>query len=260
MLLFNPIARASASQALTRIAGLALLGLLLPVADAAGAAPAGTPAAVAAPDEYGAHAAMDVIKRGGNAVDAAIATAFVLAVTYPEAGNLGGGGFMLIYLHGKPAFLDYRETAPAAATRDMYLDEKGAVIKDASVIGPRAAGVPGTVAGLWSAHQRYGTRPWRELLQPAVRLARDGFVPSKAMAGRIQEARGSYAGATNFDRYFAKVQAGTLYRQPELAATLERVARGGAQEFYHGRTAQLLAKQMQHGGLITLQDLAAYRA
>jgi gamma-glutamyltranspeptidase/glutathione hydrolase len=245
---------------LTRTACLALLGLLLPLADAAGAAPGVTPAAVAAPDEYGAHAAMDVIKSGGNAVDAAIATAFVLSVTYPEAGNLGGGGFMLIYLHGKPAFLDYRETAPAAATRDMYLDAKGAVIKDASVIGPRAAGVPGTVAGLWSAHQRYGTRPWRELLQPAIRLARDGFMPSKAMADRIQEARGSYAGATNFDRYFAKVQAGTLFRQPELAATLERVARGGAQEFYHGRTAQLVAKQMQHGGLITLQDLAAYQA
>jgi gamma-glutamyltranspeptidase/glutathione hydrolase len=167
---------------------------------------------------------------------------------------------MMIYLHGKPAFLDYRETAPAAASRDMYLDEKGAVIKDASVIGPRAAGVPGTVAGLWAAHQRYGTRAWRELLQPAIRLARDGFVPSKAMAARIQEARGSYAGATNFDRYYAKVEAGTLFRQPELAATLARIASGGAQEFYRGQTARLVSKQMQHGGLITGQDLAGYKA
>jgi gamma-glutamyltranspeptidase/glutathione hydrolase len=252
--------RANAALQCTRAARIALLTLLLPVGAATGATPGFSHAAVAAPDEYGAHTAMDVIKNGGNAVDAAVATAFVLAVTYPEAGNLGGGGFMLIYLHGRPAFLDYRETAPAAATRDMYLDQKGAVIKDASVLGPRAAGVPGTVAGLWAAHQRYGTRPWRDLLQPAIRLARDGFVASKPMAGRIQEARGEYAGATNFDRYFAKVAAGTVFRQPELAATLTRIASGGAQEFYHGQTAQLVAKQMQHGGLITLQDLAGYKA
>jgi gamma-glutamyltranspeptidase / glutathione hydrolase len=260
MPLIKPFLRASASRPLTRIAAIALLGLLLPVASAGAATPVTLSRAVAAPDEYGAHTAMDVIRSGGNAVDAAVATAFVLAVTYPEAGNLGGGGFMLIYLHGKPMFLDYRETAPAAATRDMYLDEKGAVIKDASVIGPRAAGVPGTVAGLWAAHQRYGTRSWRTLLQPAIRLARDGFLPSKAMAERIREARGSYAGITNFDRYFAQVQPGSVFRQPELAATLTRIAGGGAQEFYHGRTAQLLAKQMQHGGLITLQDLAGYQA
>src|SRR5450432_3156911 len=164
MPLIKPSWRANASFRFTHVVRLALLALLLPVAAAAAATPGSSHAAVAAPDEYGAHAAMDVIKSGGNAVDAAVATAFVLAVTYPEAGNLGGGGFMVIYLHGKPAFLDYRETAPAAATRDMYLDEKGAVIKDASVIGPRAAGVPGTVAGLWAAHQRYGTRSWRELL------------------------------------------------------------------------------------------------
>ena len=141
----------------------------------------------------------------------------------------------------------------------MYLDDKGAVIKDASVIGPRAAGVPGTVAGLWAAHQRYGTRAWRELLQPAITLARDGFVPSKAMAGRIQEARGSYAGVTNFDRYFGQVQAGTLFRQPELAATLERIAATGAEGFYHGPNRAASSRQMQHGGLITVQDLAGYR-
>ena len=245
---------------LTRLTRLALLLVLLPVAAVMADTPAPMPAAVAAPDEYGAHTAMDVIKKGGNAVDAAVATAFVLAVTYPEAGNLGGGGFMMIYLNGKPAFLDYRETAPAAATRDMYLDEKGAVIKDASVIGARAAGVPGTVAGLWSAHQRYGTRPWKELLQPAIRLARDGFVPSKALADSVRDARPNYTATTNFDRYFAKVNAGTVFRQPELAATLTRIASGGAQQFYHGQTAQLLVKQMQRGGLITMQDLAGYKA
>ena len=202
-------------------------------------------AAVATPDEFGSRTALEVMKRGGNAVDAAIATAFVLAVTYPEAGNLGGGGFMMIYHRGKPAFLDYRETAPAAATRDMFLDDQGKVIKNASVIGARAAGVPGTVAGLWLAHQRYGTRPWRELLQPAIRLARDGHIASPRLASNIQEARASYAGHTNFDAYFSKVQGGQLFRQPELADTLVRIAKGGARGFYSGKTAALLAAQMR---------------
>ena len=246
---------------LARFACIALLLFALPVSAApARAASAPRYAAVATPDEFGSRTALAVMKHGGNAVDAAIATAFVLAVTYPEAGNLGGGGFMMVYHHGKGAFLDYRETAPAAATHDMYLDDKGEVIKDASVIGPRAAGVPGTVAGMWLAHQRYGTRPWRELLQPAIALARDGFTPSAAMANRIQEARGSYTGRTNFDQYFGKVPAGEIFRQPELAATLQRIAKGGKQEFYRGKTAQLLVSQMQHGGLITAQDLAGYRA
>ena len=230
-------------------------------ADGVGKPAAPHEAAVATPDEFGSRTALEVMKHGGNAVDAAIATAFVLAVTYPEAGNLGGGGFMMIYHHGKPAFLDYRETAPAAATRDMYLDAKGEVIKDSSVIGARAAGVPGTVAGMWLAHQRYGTRPWRELLQPAIMLARDGFRASAHMATRIQEARGSYAGHTNFDAYFSKVQGEQLFRQPELAATLERIAKAGARGFYTGKTAALVAAQMQRdGGLITVKDMAAYKA
>ena len=234
--------------------------LWLPLTLLAGTPAAQHQAAVAAPDKYGARTAMDVMHRGGSAVDAAVATAFVLAVTYPEAGNLGGGGFMMIYQDGKPACLDYRETAPAAATRDMYLDASGQVIKDASTIGPKAAGVPGTVAGMWLAHQRYGKRPWRELLQPAIKLARDGFSPSPEMAKRIADARGSYAGITNFDRYFGAVRAGTLFRQPELAATLERIAANGPRGFYEGRTAELIAAQMRKGGLITASDLAGYKA
>jgi len=251
---------------IARLSGIALLACiaLLPLAHAAGAAGADAAApryaAVAAPDEFGARTAMEVMKRGGNAVDAAVATAFVLAVTYPEAGNLGGGGFMMIYEQGKGSFLDYRETAPATATRNMYLDDKGEVIRDASVIGPRAAGVPGTVAGLWAAHQRYGRRPWRELLQPAIALARDGFTATTPMANRIQDARGSYAGLTNFDRYYGQVRAGERFRQPELAATLERIAARGADGFYHGRTAQRLVAQMRPAGLITLRDLAGYQA
>ena len=113
-------------------------------------------AAYAVPDGYSAKVVEDIFKQGGNAVDAAVATAFTLAVTYPEAGNIGGGGFMTIFFDGKPYFLDYRETAPAAATRDMYLDEKGEVIENLSMVGARAAGVPGTVMGLWEAHQRFG--------------------------------------------------------------------------------------------------------
>jgi len=242
-----------------RFLSVAALVLLLPLAALARPG-AQHGAAVASPDEYGSRTAMEVMHHGGNAIDAAVATAFVLAVTYPEAGNLGGGGFMMIYKDGKPAFLDYRETAPAGASRDMYLDAKGEVIKDASTVGAKAAGVPGTVAGLWEAHQRYGKRPWRELLQPAIQYARDGIKPSALMAKRIQEARPEYAGVTNFDQYFATVQEGVLFRQPELAATLERIAADGPKGFYQGKTAELVAAQMRHGGLITAADLAAYRA
>lgn len=241
-----------------------LLCLVL-AASPAGAATRGTAAlstpAVATPDEFASRTALAVMRRGGNAVDAAVATAFVLAVTYPEAGNIGGGGFMMIYMHGQPAFVDYRETAPAAATRDMYLDDQGNVIKDASTIGARAAGVPGTVAGLWLAHKRFGKRPWRELLQPAIRLARQGFTAPLHMAQRVEEALPTYAGRTNFDRYFGHVHGAETFRQPELAATLSRIAAAGAREFYHGRTARLLVAQMKKdGGLISAKDLADYQA
>lgn len=241
-----------------------LLCLVL-AASPAGAATRGTAAlstpAVATPDEFASRTALAVMRRGGNAVDAAVATAFVLAVTYPEAGNIGGGGFMMIYMHDQPAFVDYRETAPAAATRDMYLDDQGNVIKDASTIGARAAGVPGTVAGLWLAHKRFGKRPWRELLQPAIRLARQGFTAPLHMAQRVEEALPTYAGRTNFDRYFGHVHGAETFRQPELAATLSRIAAAGAREFYHGRTARLLVAQMKKdGGLISAKDLADYQA
>jgi len=151
-------------------------------------APGREAAVVAMPDAFGAAVAEDVLRRGGNAVDAAVAAAFALAVTYPEAGNLGGGGLMLVYHAGQPAFLDYRETAPAAATADMYLDRSGEVIEDASRVGCRAAGVPGTVAGLWAAHQRYGRLGWAELLAPAIALARDGFVVPPQLASRVGRA------------------------------------------------------------------------
>jgi len=134
--------------------------------------------AVAMPDSYSAAVATDILSSGGNAVDAAIAATFSLAVTYPEAGNIGGGGFMLVHMDGESKFIDYRETAPLQAYRDMYLDEHGDIIPNASLIGHRAAGVPGTVAGMWLAHERYGSLPWADLLAPAIDLARNGFLVS----------------------------------------------------------------------------------
>ncbi|NVZ50622.1 gamma-glutamyltransferase [Pseudomonas sp. B6002] len=217
--------------------------------------------AVAAPDEYGAQVAAQVLKAGGNAVDAAIATAFTLAVTYPEAGNIGGGGFMTLYMHGKPYFLDYRETAPKAATKTLYLDANGEVIENLSLIGTRAAGVPGTVMGLWEAHRRFGKLPWRELVKPAIGYANQGFKVAGQQFQYRQNAIALFNGKTNFGDYFGAMKPGATFRQPELAKTLQRIAANGPDEFYRGQTADLLVAQMQRdGGLITHQDLADYRA
>jgi gamma-glutamyltranspeptidase/glutathione hydrolase len=217
--------------------------------------------AVASPDEYGAQVASQVLKKGGNAVDAAVATAFTLAVTYPEAGNIGGGGFMTLFMDGKPYFLDYRETAPKAASRNMYLDEKGEVIENMSLVGARAVGVPGTVMGLWEAHQKFGKLPWSELLTPAIGYAQNGFKVAEKQYMYRQEALELFKGTTNFNDYFGSMKVGETLRQPELAKTLERIANKGAQEFYSGQTADLLVKQMvDDKGLITKQDLADYKA
>ncbi len=217
-------------------------------------------AALAMPDAFSADVVADVLAAGGNAVDAAVAAAFTLAVTYPEAGNIGGGGFMLIYFDGQASFLDYREVAPKAAHRDMYLDARGEVIEGSSLVGALAAGVPGTVAGLWEAHQRYGTLPWPELLAPAIKLAAEGFIVPELLAARIDEYRGVFAGRTNFDDYFSGVEAGARLRQGELAATIGRISIVGPGAFYGGDTARLIVEQMQRdGGIITADDLADYR-
>ncbi|MFR0672825.1 gamma-glutamyltransferase [Enterobacterales bacterium AW_CKDN230030176-1A_HGKHYDSX7] len=217
--------------------------------------------AVAAPDEYAAKVAADILKKGGNAVDAAVATAFTLAVTYPEAGNIGGGGFMTLYVDGKPYFLDYREVAPKAATRDMYLDDKGEVVENLSLVGPRAAGVPGTVMGLWEAHQKFGKLPWSELLTPAIGYAKDGFTIAAKQYQYRDDVQSLFKGATNFNDYFGSMKVGQRFTQPELAQTLERIADKGVSEFYQGKTADLLVAQMQADkGLITKQDLADYTA
>ncbi|WP_083261107.1 gamma-glutamyltransferase [Microbulbifer aggregans] len=216
------------------------------------------------PDRFSAEVASEVLASGGNAVDAAIAAQFVLAVTLPEAGNIGGGGFMLVHKDGEQYFLDYREMAPAAARRDMYLDEEGNVIPDLSLYGVLASGVPGTVAGMWQAHQRHGTKPWAELLAPAVKLAAQGFAVSAPLAHYAadfaQEVEGKHP-SVNFARYFGAMQAGEIFRQPELAATLRRIRDLGPDGFYRGETAKIIASFMRENrGLITEADLAAYEA
>jgi gamma-glutamyltranspeptidase/glutathione hydrolase len=219
--------------------------------------------AVASPDRYGALAAREILKAGGNAVDAAVATGFALAVTYPEAGNLGGGGFMTLYVGGKPYFLDYRETAPAAASADMYLGKDGEPVEGLSLFGNLAAGTPGTVRGLAMAHQRFGKLPWARVLAPAIRYAREGFLVNQQFSGMLSNEVPPQFSRTNFRDYFGPRKAGTMFKQPELAATLERIAKGGDKGFYEGKTAELIVAQMQRGsmkGLITKTDLANYKA
>ncbi len=217
-------------------------------------------AALAVPDAFGAEVGAAVLNAGGNAVDASIAIAFTLAVTYPEAGNIGGGGFLLSVMDGEPAFLDYRETAPARASRDMYLDADGNVIEGASLVGHLAAAVPGTVAGLWEAHRRYGSMPWSKLVAPALSLAREGFEMPAHLAERIADELETFSGKTNFADHYGHARAGVVFRQPALAATLERIAAEGRDGFYTGATARLLTDEMRRGnGLIDASDLAGYR-
>ncbi|MBN3757279.1 gamma-glutamyltransferase [Paraburkholderia sp. Tr-20389] len=261
--------RLSAARGWARLATtLALTGTLLASVVASPAVDAKTPqpkpvldaSAVAVPDRYAADAAQQILAAGGNAVDAAVAVAFTLAVTYPDAGNIGGGGFMTVYMDGKPYFLDYREKAPQSATRDMYLDDKGNVIKGMSTVGHRAVAVPGTVDGMWEAQKRFGKLKWKQVLAPAIKYATDGFTVEPWLQQRREFASKSFGGKTNFDPYFSNLKAGVVFRQPELAQTLTRIASDGGREFYEGQTADLIARQMYGHGLVTKTDLLQYKA
>ena len=217
--------------------------------------------AYAMPERNAAEAVEKVLLGGGNAIDAAVTAAFVLAVTHSVAGNLGGGGFLLTRMDGDMHFLDYREKAPVAASRDMYLDEDGEVIKHNSLVGIRASGVPGTVYGFWQAHQKFGTKPWAELIAPAIELASEGFEVHPKRAQGIPEMAEWFGDQINFMQYFGAVQKGGIFKQPELADTLTRIAEQGPDDFYHGETARLLVSQMERdSGLITAQDLADYQS
>jgi gamma-glutamyltranspeptidase / glutathione hydrolase len=206
-----------------------------------------------------------ILEQGGNAVDAAVAVGFALAVVHPEAGNLGGGGFMVIRQDdGTVSTLDYREAAPSGATRDMYLDADGRPT-DGSLTGALASGVPGSVAGLVAAHQRFGRLPWSTVIDPAIRLAADGFVVDTY---RTESIRGDSARLALFPASRAGFlpggrppAVGSTFRQPDLARTLEAIRDSGAAGFYRGRVADLIVDEMQRdGGLITHADLDAYRA
>ncbi len=206
----------------------------------------------------------DVLRRGGNAIDAAVAVGFAQAVVNPRAGNIGGGGF-LVYrtARGDVVTLDYREKAPAAAGRDMYLDRQGNVT-EASTIGALAAGVPGSVAGLAEMHRRYGRLPWRDLVEPAIRLAQGGHEVDSARADILYNNRRRLARfpatAAVFLPRGEPMARGAHWRQPELARTLELIRDSGEAGFYRGRTADLIVQEMRRGGgIITAQDLAAYR-
>ena len=217
--------------------------------------------AVASPDYYGAIAAKEMLSKDGNAVDAAVATAFTLAVTYPEAGNIGGGGFMTLWIEGKPYFLDYREVAPSKADKDMFLDGKKNVIDNLSLYSHKASGVPGTVAGMWAVHQRFGRLSWKEVMAPAIRFANDGFRVNKQLITRYQEIEPTAPANGYFKRYFSSMQEGQMFKQPELGKVLERIAMQGSDGFYKGETAKLIAEQMaKNDGLITESDLANYKA
>jgi gamma-glutamyltranspeptidase / glutathione hydrolase len=204
---------------------------------------------------------VDMLQAGGNAIDAAVATGFALAVVHPPAGNIGGGGFMLIRMaDGKTHFLDYREKAPAAATRDMYLDSQGNVIEGASQIGYRSIGVPGSVAGMVYAEQKYGKLSLKQVMAPAIKLAREGYPLTWGEAADLHD-----SGLAKFPesrRVFQRdgdyYKPGEIFRQPDLAHTLERISEK-PEDFYHGALARELAAAMQKGGgLITAADLASY--
>jgi len=220
-------------------------------------------AMVVAEEPLGADVGLEVLRAGGNAIDAAVAVAFALAVTYPFAGNIGGGGFLLArFADGRTAFIDFREKAPLKATRDMYVDAHGKVGED-SIVGWRAAGVPGTVRGLELAHRKYGHKPWAQLVEPAVKLAADGFPVSYSLGDSLHsdEHTRLLLRFPDSQRIFLGAQYGDRLAQPELASTLKRIRDQGAKDFYEGETARKLAAAMQaHGGLITLEDLKTYQA
>jgi len=222
----------------------------------------GSSAMVSSNSDLASAAGVEILKAGGNAVDAAVAVGFALAVTYPFAGNIGGGGFMTIRMaDGRTAALDYREVAPLAATRDMYVDSAGQLTGD-RLLGHRASGVPGAVAGLDAALRTYGTMTLAQVMAPAIRLARQGFLVDSALAHSLrgaQERICRFAGCETFFPDSAPPSPGTVLRQPDLARSLQRIADNGPRAFYDGPVGEALVAEMRRGGgIITREDLRRY--
>ena len=244
---------------------IAVIALLAPAAVEAAhpEAARGTGGAVASAAPAATEAGLEVLKAGGNAADAAVATALALAVVHPQAGNLGGGGFAVVRFGDEAEALDFRETAPARADRDMYLDHNGEPIPEASLVGPRAAGVPGTPAGLYELHRRYGKLPWPRVVAPAIRLARDGFIVTRRLAFELAE-------STELLRLFPETAAvwlpkgeppaaGSIMRLPQLATTLEAYAARGPSAITEGPAAAAIElASRRYGGILRAADLAAY--
>src|SRR5215470_6996641 len=228
---------------------------------------------VSSVSEIASQVGVDVLKRGGNAVDAAVAVGLALAVVWPAAGNLGGGGFMVIrQANGKATAIDYREMAPAAAHRNVYLDEKGEYIDESSTYGHAAAGVPGTVAGLSYALEKYGTMKWAEVAEPARKLAAEGFPVWYQLERSLKGASEELSRYPETKRIFLRdgkpYETGEIFKQPELAEVFKRMIKQGPREFYEGRTAQLIAESMKRAAgagkpqdkiWMTLEDLKNYK-
>ncbi len=246
---------------------LILLTLLVTVSTTLNAQTYSKNGMVVSSDKSSSEVGALILKKGGNAIDAAIATAFSLAVTHPSAGNIGGGGF-IVFMNsaGKTTTIDFREKAPLAATNDMYLDEEGQLIDGINHFSAKAIGVPGTVAGLFLAHQKYGRLPWKDLLQPAIDQAKNGFAFNWSLFNAAKYF--SKEGNTNsfMDGYFrnengAVTQPDEIWKQTELAETLIRIRDKGRDGFYKGKTAKMIAAFMKkNDGIITKKDLAKYEA
>lgn len=221
---------------------------------------------VATVSPLASEAGASILRQGGNAADAAVAVGFALAVTWPAAGNLGGGGFALVRSRdGKSNFIDYRETAPAAADKNFYLDDKGEVIPGASTTGYRAVGTPGTVAGMALLHKKYGKLPWKKVLEPARRLAIEGFVVDESFVSMLESNKDRLARFPGSRHIFLKdgkgLQVGDRFVQPELGWSITQIQRSGESAFYTGAIAQRLANAIKKGGgVLTLDDLKAYKA
>jgi len=248
---------------------LLLIGLLMAGAANAASRPAveGEHAMIVSEEHYATEAGLQVLREGGNAVDAAVAVGYALAVTHPCCGNIGGGGFMLIHLaDGTEKFVDFRETAPGAATPDMYLDSSGNPIRDASIRGWKASAVPGTVAGFELAEQSFGKLGRQKVMAPAVKLARDGYVLRRGDTDILDYVKGRLAADPVASKIFLKpdgstYKPGETLRQEDLAKTLERISKQGGDAFYRGAIAEAVAKaSAAGGGLISAADLASYKA
>ena len=218
-------------------------------------------------EELASKVGVDILKKGGNAVDAAVAVGFALSVTYPTAGNLGGGGFMVIHFpDGKSTTIDFREKAPLKASWDMYLDANGNVIEGKSTLGYLACGVPGSVAGLTMALEKYGTMKLSEVMKPALRLARKGFPVSYHFHRHLVRLKDVFEKFPSSKKVFLKddstvYQEGEIFKQLDLYRTLKRISKKGAEAFYQGKIANIIVEDIQkNGGIISLEDLKNYRA